>query len=354
MKEIPKEIENGIRKAIPPATVRVSRPEGEGAPTAGSPVADFVVSLELNGIRLDLRGDWVRTASTAAVKTSIARLQEAHEASPGMFPMLMAPYFTERQRQRLVDAGVAFVDLAGNAHIAVGGVYISTVAPRVPAPEPGAPNPFSDKASLVARKLLVDRGPVGILELASRIGVTPGYVSKVVSKLETLGYLSRVGEQGVVLRDSRSLLDDWAVLYDFTRSPSTGYFCRSRSAVDIIERFKGARVEGTYGLTTQAGAYLVAPHSAFDRVDVYSADTATSEQLISLLKLERVDKGANVFLLSPYYKHSVFFGSRKVEGVSVVSDLQLYLDLFKYPLRGREQAEHLYEARLRALVEPDV
>jgi len=35
----------------------------------------------------------------------------------------------------------------------------------------------------------------------------------------------------------------------------------------------------------------------------------------------------------------------------VVSDLQLYLDLYNYPVRGLEQAEHLYEKRLSQMIE---
>jgi hypothetical protein len=31
--------------------------------------------------------------------------------------------------------------------------------------------------------------------------------------------------------------------------------------------------------------------------------------------------------------------------------IQLYLDLYNYPIRGLEQAEHLYERRLKKLIE---
>jgi len=61
-------------------------------------------------------------------------------------------------------------------------------------------------------------------------------------------------------------------------------------------------------------------------------------------------QGANLILLLPYYKNSVFYSRRKVEGIWV-SDIQLYLDLYHYPLRGLEQAEHLYGKRLRKLFE---
>jgi hypothetical protein len=97
----------------------------------------------------------------------------------------------------------------------------------------------------------------------------------------------------------------------------------------------------------------VAPYAAFDRVDVYSAGASVTAELVSGLSLEPVEKGANVFVWDPYYKYSVFFGSREVDGVRVVSDIQLYLDLLKYPLRGPEQAQHLYEAVLKSVVERD-
>jgi hypothetical protein len=67
------------------------------------------------------------------------------------------------------------------------------------------------------------------------------------------------------------------------------------------------------------------------------------------LDLKHTDQGANLVLMMPYYKHSVFYDSREIEGLCVVSDIQLYLDLYGYPVRGREQAEHLYTKRLGML-----
>jgi hypothetical protein len=57
--------------------------------------------------------------------------------------------------------------------------------------------------------------------------------------------------------------------------------------------------------------------------------------------------------MAPYYRVSAFHGQRRVRGLTVVSDLQLYLDLYDLPQRGREQAERIYERcilpRLREL-----
>jgi hypothetical protein len=68
------------------------------------------------------------------------------------------------------------------------------------------------------------------------------------------------------------------------------------------------------------------------------------------LELEDVQQGENVVLMLPYYKNSVFYGRQKAKDLWVVSDIQLYLDLHNYPIRGLEQAEHLFEKRLRSLI----
>jgi hypothetical protein len=67
--------------------------------------------------------------------------------------------------------------------------------------------------------------------------------------------------------------------------------------------------------------------------------------------LREAGEGANLIFLLPYYKHSVFYGKQRIRKLWVVSDLQLYLDLHNYPIRGMEQAEHLYEKRLRHIFE---
>jgi hypothetical protein len=59
------------------------------------------------------------------------------------------------------------------------------------------------------------------------------------------------------------------------------------------------------------------------------------------LDLKELRNGGNVHLIYPYYKRSVFHGARKIKGYNVVSNLQLYLDLFHFPARGREHADYL-------------
>jgi len=64
------------------------------------------------------------------------------------------------------------------------------------------------------------------------------------------------------------------------------------------------------------------------------------------LDLKPVPKGGNVKLVIPY-DEGVFYGSQVVDGVTVVSDVQLYVDLYNYPSRGEEAAQYLYDRILR-------
>jgi len=55
---------------------------------------------------------------------------------------------------------------------------------------------------------------------------------------------------------------------------------------------------------------------------------------VEKLKLREAGKGFNLIFLLPYYKHSVFHGKERIGKLWVVSDLQLYLDLYNYPSRA--------------------
>ena len=67
--------------------------------------------------------------------------------------------------------------------------------------------------------------------------------------------------------------------------------------------------------------------------------------------MREAGEGANRIFLLPYYKYSVFHGKQSIRNLWVGSDLRVYLDLYNYPLRGLEQAEHLYEKRLKQIID---
>ena len=84
---------------------------------------------------------------------------------------------------------------------------------------------------------------------------------------------------------------------------------------------------------------------------IYAKGAREIELLEKGMNLKPVEQGGNLVIMRPYYRNSVFYGSQLVDGLRIVSDIQLYLDLYGYPLRGLEQAEHLLEKRIRPVLE---
>lgn len=332
-------IERTIREGIPGASARVEH--GERSTPGG---VDHVVSLTLGGVHLRLLAEWVNSPSTPLLRHKAHELRKRVHGTPGALPMIMASYLTKSQQEWLRGAGVAYLDLEGNAWVEHKGVYVDRVGPRVASlRKQSSPNPFSDKASIVVRQLLGSSKPLGVRELAGLTGLSAGYVSKVVNRLSELGYVSDKDAGKATVTDPGVVLRDWTNAYDYAKNRMTGFFCKARDATEVIACIRGFSPLSDYALTTQAGAYLVAPYASFDRVDVYVSGLSVVEGLVAGLGLEPVERGANLFLGEPYYQHSAFFGVREIDGLRVVSDLQLYLDLYRYPHRGPEQAQHLLE-----------
>ena len=93
-----------------------------------------------------------------------------------------------------------------------------------------------------------------------------------------------------------------------------------------------------------SSAALVAPQAHWDQVHCY-VDVDDQAEILERARRagwESASEG-RLTLLRPYYKRSVWESIQTVGGYPVVSNLQLVLDLWHYPVRGREQVLHLME-----------
>jgi hypothetical protein len=195
-----------------------------------------------------------------------------------------------------------------------------------------------------------DKYKACVRELAEKIGLDPGYVSRMAKSLSESGYASRAGGK-LKIRSPKEILDDWVRAYDLKRNELHRFFVLAPDVKSILQRLRKIDIprKVEYALSVQAGAGLVAPHAIYKEAHIYVGDSKGVEFFKKKLDLKDADQAANLVLMVPYYKHSVFYNSREIEGLCVVSDIQLYLDLYGYPVRGREQAEHLYAKRLGML-----
>jgi hypothetical protein len=315
---------------------------------------DFVANVSYHGKRFALIGEIVAHQSSSVFRTKISLLKSYASKGKDLVPLVVARYISPERRKQCQEMGIFFLDLSGNVFLAYDGLHIERVGfpNRFPEKRRGR-SPFSDKASLILRAAFSDiRKAWGVRELAQSIGLDPGFVSRMVRELEQRNYVLRVDSK-VKLREPKGILEDWAGEYDYKRNQEERFFFLAKGPEEILDKLIAIRIpaEVPYALGFHAGANLVAPYAVYNEVHIYIQDTNQINWFAEKLKLRKVEKGANLIFLVPYYKHSVFYGEQAIRDLWVVSDLQLYLDLHNYPARGLEQAEHLYEKRLKRLIE---
>src|SRR5690606_35337195 len=112
---------------------------------------------------------------------------------------------------------LSWMDLSGNASIHAAGLHIQVEGRPNKFPRPGRPKDlFAPRASRVPRVLLLSpRNAQTQKELTSATGLTKGYVSKIVNRLEQAGLIVRNREGAVSAKDPDLLLDAWAEAYEF-------------------------------------------------------------------------------------------------------------------------------------------
>ena len=318
-------------------------------PRTGSSRADWRVRIEVDAKPLDLLIEYKRALSGARLRDAIAQIGHHDIAKGDAVWVLASDYLSPAMQGKLRDAGVPFVDFAGNAWLTHEGIHIDRRGFSNPDAETRLPRgPFSDKASLVVRALFASHGGRGVRDLAGELELTPGYVSKVLRELDRRGYLAR-RDDGMALRHAGDLLTDWLHAYRGRRPASArAFFAPVASAKALIEsaRSAGFAQWPDYALTMQSGASLVSRHAEFDTLDLYVRHAAMADRIAATLGARPAARGANLLIMVPYYRVSAFYGERRVRDLMIVSDLQLYLDLYDYPQRGREQAERIYERRI--------
>ena len=209
---------------------------------------------------------------------------------------------------------------------------------------------FSDKASLVLRAMLATPGREWVVrDFVNELSLGRGWVASVMADLREKSYLkgtARGRSAGSLLRNAEDLVLEWAHHYRMEHNRVQVYFTTEKN---ILPRLKAAlRNQGhvpAYALTLHSGANLLTHHVRDSNAYVYlnSEDYPSLVNQLRLdLNLKELKQGGNVYFFRPFYRSSVFHGLREINGYPVVSNLQLYLDLYHFPARGREHAEYIY------------
>lgn len=213
-------------------------------------------------------------------------------------------------------------------------------------------NIFEPKAARVLRALLIDpQHSWTIRGLAQEVEISPGYAHAVISTLIDLGYVARTEHYKIKTVNPTVLLKRWAAYHQYDRiNTFLEYYTFEREVDRFIQQLSRISSQN-YALTALAGASLIAPHVRPVDIHIYIKKKDEATMLAETLNLQPIPKGGNVKFVVPY-DEGVFYGQQtadirisdqEVGKVNVVSNVQLFMDLYNYPARGLEAAEHLYE-----------
>jgi len=208
-------------------------------------------------------------------------------------------------------------------------------------------NIFADKASIILRKMLSDPEKKWVTrDFTGDDGVSLGMAQGALETMEKKGYVERVKrgpDSYALLTNKDKLISDWVAEYQFELNKVDTYYSPDKN---ILSKLKDYLKDKPYALTLHSGANLMTFFVATDQVYLYFCPDDWSKDILELrqqLDLKELVRGGNVHIIRPYYKISAFYDAQTIKGYKVVSNLQLYLDLYNFRPRGREHAQHLKE-----------
>ncbi len=323
--------------------VRHMREESAAERGESVPGADLVVALD--GLEFDVQ--YKHRARTEQVGQAIRAIQKRRGVDPDhdSIPILVVPYMGEVGRKLCEDAGVAWMDLSGNAWIHSGKIRISVLGRENKFKRRGRPaNLFAPKSARIVRILLVDHGRSFFQqELADLADVDPGHVSRVARRLEDAGLVERDRSRRLFARDPNLLLDAWADEYDPDEHRAVKGHLAVRKPEDALDRLRQVLQQSgiEFALTGLPAAWIYVRHAGYRLITLFVEawpDTSALEQV----GWRDQEEGGNVWLLRPN-DIGVFYGAVEGEGYRCVSAVQTYLDLRHLPERAPEAAEVVRE-----------
>ena len=299
---------------------------------------DLRVWLRVDGQSRLLIAQVKKNGQPRLARLAVYELKDRLSGSPEAHGIFVAPYISPEAGKICEDAGIGYVDLAGNCLLSFGTIYVR---------QSGAPNPkvqkrdlrslYSPKAERILRAMLIEpQRAWKTIELAQAVRVSVGQVANVKKLLADREWL-KVNNKGMFLSRPGDLLDDWGKAYNFRRSQAQEYYSLSELSIteaDLAEACERLGIQ--YALTGFSGAMRIAPMVRYNRVMAYVLGDLAA--LSAAVKIKPVDSGANVILLTPY-DEGVFYAASAVGGIVTASAVQVYLDVVGSRARGQEAAD---------------
>lgn len=310
------------------------------------PGPDILIQADIRGTPVTLIAEAKSQGEPRYIRQAADQLREYLAQFPGAYPIVISPFITAQTAELLKNRGIGYFDLSGNALIDFGPVFINVAGkPNRSRTQKTLRSLFAAKTSRILRVLLNDPTRSWyVQDLSTEAGVSIGLTSRLKQRLVDLELVTDTNS-GINLTKPGDLLDRWRSAYSYDRNEISRYYSAlpPTELEQRIGQFAGSRGV-PYALTMFSGAARVAPFVRYNFAAFYFSGSAA--ELERDIEIRATSSGANLWLLRPF-DDGVYYGLQNRDGMSVVSNVQLYLDLINYKGRGEEQATAIRERLLR-------
>lgn len=283
-------------------------------------------------------------------RIAISQLKEMVSKGINYYGVFASIFISNETRRICQENNIGFIDIAGNCFFNFDNVFLSIEGKSNPFPNKRPLKTlFCSKSSRALRVLLCNpKNAWFVKDLSVEASISLGQASLVKKKLleeELIDELEVNGLKKFKLVSPEKLLDKWAKNYNYNKNNFKNYYSLDDTKTiesNIVNYCNTKKIK--YSFTLTSGASLITPFLRYNRVFVYMLGDI--EKIAKDLNFKEVSSGSNVSILEPY-DEGVFYKLQEINGVKVVNNIQLYLDLINYKERGEEAANFLYKQRIK-------
>lgn len=310
--------------------------------------ADLVLEIFLKSKKKNIIVEIKTVGEPRYIRSAVQQLSSYLKKTIDAYGIIAAPYISEKTGEICKEANIGYIDLSGNCFLSFNSIYIEKKHYKsIVSRKRELKSLFSRKTTRFLRILLARPEKVWTqISLSNESNVSIGLTNRVIKRLYDLEYIDLDQNKKISLKNPTKLLDLWRENYSYLNNEVQGFYSpmsRKEFEERLIEYMSKRNID-RYALTLFSGAELISPFVRTSQIFFYFS--GNREYLTKETELKPVTSGANIIILKPY-DEGVYYGIQKVRKRNVVSSIQLYLDLYNYKGRGREQAEYLREKAIK-------
>lgn len=332
-----------------PLKITVEEPDLRAVKSDDGASGDALLNIGWNGTSEKFITKILRQATPKQIETGILGLEKYINAMKNgreknrFYALVVAPYLSERNLNRLAEAGISGIDLSGNGAVIIPGrlfVYRTGEKNKFLSSAP-IKNIFCGTSSLVARVFFSNPEYENVGEVLEEITKRGGRttfstVSKVLKSLEEELIIGRGAR--IRLLDAKKLLNEFRKIYRRPQKDARRIIGKVGDVSSALKKMsKNAETKNVKYVRDDPAKYAVMPSSGASTVRIY---TESVSELLSGVDFTETLRFPNIELIETI-DPTVYFDRRSMDGFYWSSPLKTYLELASEGKREQEAANQM-------------